>query len=1086
MNIKNWLGEENKLGQDIWKNKYQYNNETFDEWLDRVSNGNEELKQLIIDKKFLFGGRILSNRGINNNSCMSNCFVIPAPKDSIESIFDTAKKSARVFSFGGGVGFDISNLRPNGMKVNNSAKTTTGAVSFMDLYSLTTEIIGQNNRKGALMLTMEIDHPDIEEFIDIKKDLDRVTKANISVKVNDKFMEAVKNNKDWELKFITEHGDILKKNVNARKIFRKLCENNHEMGEPGCLCNDRIQNYNLTNGYENYNITSTNPCFTGDMKLLTKDGYKSLKELCNTNFLMYSYNGEITNGKVWCNGEKDTIELTFSNGKKITCTQDHKFMTIDGEECKARDLKNKKIMPKIYKTVENDELYIKLGFIQGDGQLSRLNSEYHDGLEVNLGVKDGDVRYLFEKDKYSDKSHREIYLQGYNKLLEELQFSHETLSNRIFPKTYNEWTFSQKSNFLQGCFSANGCVNSNRRISYKTTCKEFALELMNTLEKDFGITSNLTINKKHKVEFDNGKYECRESYDVNINKYNDILLFAQFIGFYQNYKKIKLNKLIEIRVPYVRNIKENGKELVYDFNEPKNHWGIIEGYVAHNCGEQPLSENSSCLLSSLNLSEFVLNPFTTDSKFDYESFIKAIKVVVRAMNEVLDENIYRLPLKEQQEQSKLWRQVGIGIMGLSDTFIKLGFTYGDEQSLKFSEDLGNIFINECIKQSSLLAKEQGVFPNYNYYSLLKSKLYNDVICDEVKEIVKENGLRNVSLTSIAPTGSIGTMLGTSTGIEPNFRFSYNRKTESLGDGDKYFKVDSQIVKDYKRVTNDNSDNLPNYFIESQDISYINRIKMQSVWQKYIDTGISSTINLPNDATVEDIEKIYMEAWKYGLKGVTCFRDGCKRIGILTTNESKIEGELHRGEYEKKPDNLIEVTRKIYSGCGKMMLHISIIPKEKRIFDVYVTNSSAGGCALNIQNIAISISNGLRHGSTLASYKKSFEGAGKCSSYATARAKGKYVSKGNSCGTSILYTLLDVEKELQNECLPELVGLGYYKTNRTITEEENKFTNEEKELIKKYGEDWFAINFRKCPICSSELDSTGNCVSCPNCSYTKCE
>lgn len=763
MLVQEWLGKDNKLGQDIWKNKYQYDNETFDEWLDRISNGNEELKQLIIDKKFLFGGRILSNRGINNNSCMSNCFVIPAPKDSIESIFDTAKKSARVFSFGGGVGFDISNLRPNGMKVNNSAKTTTGAVSFMDLYSLTTEIIGQNNRKGALMLTMEIDHPDIEEFIDIKKDLDRVTKANISVKVNDKFMKAVENNKDWELKFITEHGDILEKNVNARKIFRKLCENNHEMGEPGCLFNNRIQNYNLTNGYENYNITSTNPC-----------------------------------------------------------------------------------------------------------------------------------------------------------------------------------------------------------------------------------------------------------------------------------------------------------------------------------GEQPLSENSSCLLSSLNLSEFVLNPFTNDSKFDYESFIKAIKVVVRAMNEVLDENIYRLPLKEQQDQSKLWRQVGIGIMGLSDTFIKLGFTYGDEQSLKFSEDLGNIFINECIKQSSLLAKEQGVFPNYNYYSLLKSKLYNDIICDEVKEIVKENGLRNVSLTSIAPTGSIGTMLGTSTGIEPNFRFSYNRKTESLGDGDKYFKVDSQIVKDYKQVTNDNSDNLPNYFIESQDISYINRIKMQGTWQKYIDTGISSTINLPNDATVEDIEKIYIEAWKYGLKGITCFRDGCKRMGILTTNESKIEGELHRGEYEKKPDNLIEVTRKIYSGCGKMMLHISVIPKEKRIFDVYVTNSSAGGCALNIQNIAISISNGLRHGSTLASYKKSFEGAGKCSSYATARAKGKYVSKGNSCGTSILYTLLDVEKELQNECLSELVGLGYYKTNRTIKEEENKFTNKEKELIKKYGKDWFAINFRKCPICSSDLDSTGNCVSCPNCSYTKCE
>lgn len=996
MLVQEWLGKDNKLGQDIWKNKYQYDNETFDEWLDRISNGNEELKQLIIDKKFLFGGRILSNRGINNNSCMSNCFVIPAPKDSIESIFDTAKKSARVFSFGGGVGFDISNLRPNGMKVNNSAKTTTGAVSFMDLYSLTTEIIGQNNRKGALMLTMEIDHPDIEEFIDIKKDLDRVTKANISVKVNDKFMKAVENNKDWELKFITEHGDILKKNVNARKIFRKLCENNHEMGEPGCLFNNRIQNYNLTNGYENYNITSTNPCLHGDTLIRTTDGLFAIKDLVGQQPDVFCMDEdgklEIRKAtKVWKTKENaELVKIVHTRGELI-CTPNHKIFTINRGWVEAKDLKSKDRLNGLGMSMKN-ERYVKLKLT--------TDSKYHSAHRFILShykdINGMDVHHLDENPLNNTISNLQALKHG----------EHSVITNIGHEEYCRRDSFNGK--FISGS------MNRHR--------------------------DNLEINKKH-----TGK--------------NFIVQ-----------QVIKLNYTAD----------------VYDMTIPKVHNFIANDIIVHNCGEQPLSENSSCLLSSLNLSEFVLNPFTTDSKFDYESFIRAIKVVVRAMNEVLDENIYRLPLKEQQDQSKLWRQVGIGIMGLSDTFIKLGFTYGDEQSLKFSEDLGNIFINECIKQSSLLAKEQGVFPNYNYYSLLKSKLYNDIICDEVKEIVKENGLRNVSLTSIAPTGSIGTMLGTSTGIEPNFRFSYNRKTESLGDGDKYFKVDSQIVKDYKQVTNDNSDNLPNYFIESQDISYINRIKMQGTWQKYIDTGISSTINLPNDATVEDIEKIYIEAWKYGLKGITCFRDGCKRMGILTTNESKIEGELHRGEYEKKPDNLIEVTRKIYSGCGKMMLHISVIPKEKRIFDVYVTNSSAGGCALNIQNIAISISNGLRHGSTLASYKKSFEGAGKCSSYATARAKGKYVSKGNSCGTSILYTLLDVEKELQNECLSELVGLGYYKTNRTIKEEENKFTNKEKELIKKYGKDWFAINFRKCPICSSDLDSTGNCVSCPNCSYTKCE
>ena len=233
--VEEWLGKDNVLGINIWKNKYQFKNETFEEWLDRVSGGDEELKQLIIDKKFLFGGRILAGRNTDMKCCMSNCFVLPEPKDNIESIFDTAKEAARTFSYGGGVGFQLSKLRPKGMKVNNSAKTTTGSVSFMDLYSMVTEIIGQNNRKGALMLSMDIEHPDIEDFINIKTDLDRVTKANISVMANDKFMNAVLNNEDWEMIFTTEHGDTCTKTVKAKYLFNLIANNNHRMGEPGYL-----------------------------------------------------------------------------------------------------------------------------------------------------------------------------------------------------------------------------------------------------------------------------------------------------------------------------------------------------------------------------------------------------------------------------------------------------------------------------------------------------------------------------------------------------------------------------------------------------------------------------------------------------------------------------------------------------------------------------------------------------------------------------------------------------------------------------------------------------------------------------------
>ena len=193
-----------ELQKSIWANKYQYNNETFNEWIERVSGGNKKIAKLIRERKFLFAGRILANRGLPKDGIKvtySNCYVLSPPQDNLESIFDTAKYLARTFSYGGGVGIDISNLRPRGALVHNSAKTTTGAVSFMDLYSMTTGLIGQRGRRGALMISMDVNHPDIEEFIDLKTDLEKVTKANISVKINDEFMKAVLNKSMYECKF---------------------------------------------------------------------------------------------------------------------------------------------------------------------------------------------------------------------------------------------------------------------------------------------------------------------------------------------------------------------------------------------------------------------------------------------------------------------------------------------------------------------------------------------------------------------------------------------------------------------------------------------------------------------------------------------------------------------------------------------------------------------------------------------------------------------------------------------------------------------------------------------------------------------
>ena len=264
MTVQEWLGENNKLSVDIFNKKYRFENETFDEWLDRVTNKNEKLKRQIFDKKFLFGGRILANRGLPEKGVKvtySNCYVITPPDDSIEEIFDCAKKLARTYSYGGGCGVDLSNLSPRGAKVNNTAKETSGSVSFMDLYSLVTGLIGQNGRRGALMLSLSCEHPDLEEFIGVKQNTDKVTKANISIKITDRFMAAVKNKEPFELSFTrAETGEKITKTVDAYEIFHKICESNWDWAEPGMLFWDRIENWNLLSCDDEFHYAGTNPC----------------------------------------------------------------------------------------------------------------------------------------------------------------------------------------------------------------------------------------------------------------------------------------------------------------------------------------------------------------------------------------------------------------------------------------------------------------------------------------------------------------------------------------------------------------------------------------------------------------------------------------------------------------------------------------------------------------------------------------------------------------------------------------------------------------------------------------------------------
>lgn len=241
MTIQEWLNND-QLGIDIWNKKYRHNNESLDEWFDRVSGGDPEIRRLIVEKKFLFGGRTLSNRGTDKGS-MSNCYSHGYIEDSLEGIMDAAKNIAMTYKAQGGQGLSLSKIRPKGASIGGKFKSD-GVVPFMEIFNTVTESVSQGgSRKGALLMSLDINHPEAETFMTIKSDLNKINKANLSVEIDDEFMNKVVS------------GD-----TEVNRLFNILCEQACKYAEPGVIYTNRFRNYNLMEHVDSYQIETCNPC----------------------------------------------------------------------------------------------------------------------------------------------------------------------------------------------------------------------------------------------------------------------------------------------------------------------------------------------------------------------------------------------------------------------------------------------------------------------------------------------------------------------------------------------------------------------------------------------------------------------------------------------------------------------------------------------------------------------------------------------------------------------------------------------------------------------------------------------------------
>lgn len=482
----------------------------------------------------------------------------------------------------------------------------------------------------------------------------------------------------------------------------------------------------------------------------------------------------------------------------------------------------------------------------------------------------------------------------------------------------------------------------------------------------------------------------------------------------------------------------------------------------------------SCLLGALNLSAFVNDPFTKHAKFNFDEFRHAVKESVYALNEVLDEGLELHPLEEQRNSVRDWRQIGLGMMGLADCLIKLGIVYGSDEANELCNTIAKTLFEWSIKTSEIRSSEFGNYPMFDVNAINSSPM--------MKELdYYANGLNNSQLLTIAPTGSISTMIGVSGGIEPIFANSYTRKTQSLHSEDVFYKVYTPIVKEYMDAHNltDESE-LPKEFVVASDISPRDRINCQAAWQNWIDASISSTINLPNEATVEDVEDIYMYAWERGLKGVTVYRAGCAREGILVTDETKkaVEkdnnhtcksiNDLPRGYIVDASDDLIGYKRKLNTGCGSVHMEVYFDDVSGDPQETFINIGSGGGCERNYQFISRLISLALRAGVSIDDIIDQANSIRPCTAYVN-RTKSKHdTSPGTSCPSAIGKALQDLCTKMQDKCFVEDDECNDAEVTQSI--------KSNVELNKK----------SLCPECGSKLQQEGGCNICKNCGWTKCD
>lgn len=849
--------------------KYRGKGESFREAMNRIASALKDndahwrtLRDILLDMRFLPGGRIQSAIGATRSVTAYNCFVSGAIDDSFvegsASIMDRAKEAAATMRMGGGIGYDFSGLRPRGSLVRKLQAQSSGPVSFMEIYDAVCRCIASSgHRRGAQMGVLRIDHPDIEEFIHAKQNNDHLTGFNISVAVTDEFMQALAADAQFDLRW---EGQTYK-TVSASALWESVMRSTWDWAEPGVLFIDTINRTN--NLWYCEAISATNPCVSGDTPILTREGYFPIASTVGQQV-------DVWNGEDWSpvtpfsTGVNATLLIGFSDGSSLRVTPYHGFCIQKGwsrggtqirktaSELSIGDKLAKFELPIVHEgETYNIDAYSQ-GFFSGDGIRGARKSFVYEPKFCCLHRLSGSFS------SPPSGPPRKCWYHG------------EMLDKDFVPVDGN---LKYRLEWLAGLLDSDGTVTKDKNGSgfqISSVNKEFLLDVK-LLLTTLGVSSKVVDGREESPRLmpdqKGGQklYFCQGDFRLLIGNYQAATLVNLGLNLSRLNHDGQYPQRSASRFITVTSIEEHNSCETFCFTEPTRGMGVFNGLLTFNCGEQPLPPHGACLLGSFNLVKYLVEDL---GKFhlDLDQLQADIEPAVRAMDNVID--IARYPLRAQELEAKRKRRMGLGITGLANALEACGHPYGSQSFLEMQEDIQQRIAHCSYLASSKLADEKGSFPEYRR-DLYGSKGFVSTLNKEILGVISNFGIRNSHLTSIAPTGTISLCAdNVSSGIEPVFSHKMTRTVMDF-DGES-----TEEIWDY------GLSELQVRGKTSEEVTIDEHLGVLLTAQHNVDSSVSKTLNVPESTSWDDFKNIYLRAYEGGAKGCTTYKVGGKREGVI--------------------------------------------------------------------------------------------------------------------------------------------------------------------------------------------------------------